>query len=177
MPVNHLQLPERITGKRLLAIAPDRADFGVVVGAEAIQPPVGALLHEVPRLRDLVAGDVRNRQHLGHADAGEMLERKPVGMRVHGAAAHQMPADLARDWIVHRLVDAQLVDARPSLKEEIVQQVEDQVGGGGNVVTAPRRSQTIGRQGSAAPHEEVARIPSVADCREWRRRHVMGCLV
>jgi len=65
----------------------------------------------------------------------------------------------------------------PALKEEIVQQVEDQVAGGEDVVIAPGRSYTISWQGSATPMKKLPVFRASRIAAKGAGRHVIGCRV
>src|SRR5215204_1631011 len=84
---------------------PDLPDLPVVIGAEAIQDTVEALVDVLPGVRELVAIYLWHGQQLGYVDAREVGERLGVGLLMDASANDQVPDHLARHGVLGALVD------------------------------------------------------------------------
>src|SRR5690606_38109157 len=72
---------------------PDGGDFLVIIGAEAVQLPMTALLDEFVAFRNFCIKDARDRQHLPYLDAGELFEGESIGMGMHAAAGEKIRSE------------------------------------------------------------------------------------
>jgi hypothetical protein len=124
------------------------------------------------RVRELGVVDVGHRQHLRHVDAGELLQRQPVGGLMNAApdekVADHRPCRLVRG----HFVAPGLVRPRAALQEEIVQEIEHQVSGVEHVVAPPRRTMGIGDRMPGATLDEMVVIADVLHCFEGRIRGI-----
>ncbi len=139
---------------RLRAV-PDLVHLPVVVGAVAVQLRVAGDVHVLLGLGEHCVADARDGEHVVHLHARQLLQRLAVGNGVDAAANEEVAQHLAGGRILRHLVDAQLVRAGGVFQEEVMEQIEDEVAAGEDVLAGPRQAAGIDRQRVAAAGDEV----------------------
>ena len=77
---------------------------------------------------------------------------------MNAAADEQVAEHLAGARVLGHLVDAQLVGAGAIFQEEVVQQVEDQVAAGEDVIAGPGVAHRVAAHGPEAGGDEVVAV-------------------